>query len=65
MEDDDDLSPDSAEYYLNRHRDEEPEECEWGCCFPGECCMPGPHLKSECHTAQMVRDFERDMRRSR
>lgn len=27
---------------------------EDGCCFPGECCMPGFHLKSECHTADMI-----------
>lgn len=25
-----------------------------GCCFPGECCMPGPHYESECHTAEML-----------
>lgn len=23
----------------------------FGCCSPGECCMPGLHLLSECHTA--------------
>ena len=22
-----------------------------GCCYPGECCMPGLHMLSECHTA--------------
>jgi hypothetical protein len=25
-----------------------------GCCFPSECCMPGSHLRSECHTAEMI-----------
>jgi hypothetical protein len=25
---------------------------EWGCCYPGTCCMPGEHMKSECHTAE-------------
>ena len=24
---------------------------DFGCCYPGECCMPGLHLLSECHTA--------------
>lgn len=23
----------------------------FGCLFPGECCMTGMHLTSECHTA--------------
>lgn len=27
-------------------------ECGQACCYPGgECCMPGLHLLSECHTA--------------
>jgi hypothetical protein len=25
--------------------------CEWGCCYPDKCCMPGEHMKNECHTA--------------
>jgi hypothetical protein len=25
---------------------------EWGCCYPDKCCMPGEHMKSECHTAE-------------
>lgn len=28
-------------------------EAPAGCCFPGECLMPGAHLLSECHTAEM------------
>lgn len=35
--------------------DEDFTEDEDECCFPGECCMPGPHLRSECHTAEMIR----------
>ena len=34
-------------------RDEMDEE---GCLFPGECCMPGPHVKGECHTPDMIED---------
>jgi hypothetical protein len=29
-------------------------EMVFGCCFPGRCCMPGPHFKSECCTAEMM-----------
>ena len=38
--------------------DEETREPpEFGCCLPpGECCMPGLHFPSECHTAA---DYER------
>ncbi len=25
-----------------------------GCLFPGNCCMPGPHYESECHTPEML-----------
>jgi hypothetical protein len=28
-----------------------------GCCFPGRCCMPGEHLRSECHTAEMMEEY--------
>ena len=42
----------------DEERDEEPREApEFGCCLPpGECCMPGLHFPSECHTAA---DYER------
>lgn len=30
------------------------DDSEFGCCFPSECCMPGPHMKSECCTAEMM-----------
>jgi len=37
--------------------DELHEPPEFGCCLPpGECCMPGLHFPSECHTAA---DYER------
>jgi hypothetical protein len=39
--------------------DEECEDCEddpIGCVFPGRCVMPGVHLESECHTAEMMED---------
>ena len=38
--------------------DDEPRSApEFGCCLPpGECCMPGLHLPSECHTAA---DYQR------
>lgn len=29
------------------------ERLDFGCCMPGECCMPGLHFPSECHTAAM------------
>jgi hypothetical protein len=33
--------------------DDDPE----GCCYQdGQCCMPGPHRMSECHTAEMIED---------
>jgi hypothetical protein len=35
----------------NDREDDDPE----GCCYePGQCCMPGPHRLSECHTADMI-----------
>ena len=38
--------------------DDEPRSApEFGCCLPpGECCMPGLHFPSECHTAA---DYQR------
>jgi len=29
-----------------------------GCLFPGQCCMPGPHYTSECHTPEMLMALE-------
>lgn len=32
--------------------DEQRETTEFGCCLPpGDCCMPGLHFPSECHTS--------------
>ena len=28
-----------------------------GCCFPDRCLMPGEHLRSECHTAEMLENY--------
>lgn len=33
------------------------DDDEEGCCFPGECCMPGYHLRGECHTAEMAQQY--------
>jgi len=39
------------------YADEDSGPPEFGCCLPpGECCMPGLHFPSECHTAA---DYER------
>lgn len=27
------------------------------CAFPGACCMPGEHMRCECHTADMLEDY--------
>jgi len=36
------------------YADDEPRESlGFSCCLPGECCMPGLHFPSECHTAAM------------
>ena len=34
---------------------------EDGCLFPGQCCMPGPHNKHECHTPDMLQDDPEDV----
>lgn len=51
---------DSAHEALRLHRERlaaTPEPLEFGCCLPeGECCMPGLHFPSECHTTA---DYER------
>lgn len=45
----------TPEDYRGEH-DPDEEECA-GCCFPGECIMPGEHLRSECHTAEMMEAY--------
>ena len=40
--------------------DEDCEDCEddpLDCLFPGRCLMLGEHLLSECHTAEMIEQF--------
>ena len=34
--------------------DDDDELNEFGCLFPSECVMQGYHMKSECHTAEML-----------
>lgn len=55
MEDDDDYGMEDAEYWLRQSDEDEESSLEEGCVFPGQCCMPGPHFTSECHTAEMIR----------
>lgn len=45
------------------YRPPEPRcEDEWGCLLPGECCMPYPHTKGECYTAEEAEAMEREAR---
>jgi hypothetical protein len=30
------------------------------CLYPDNCCMPGPHLPFECHTAEMAEELMRE-----
>jgi hypothetical protein len=48
------LSPNEIEPAPPDNR--EREECQ----FPGRCLMPGDHLSSECHTVEMVEQYNRD-----
>ena len=63
---DDEINDRDAEYWLRDREDgdgthyAEDDDAEEGCCFPDKCCMPGPHLRSECCTAEMMQDFERE-----
>jgi hypothetical protein len=50
-EDDDDQNALNDRYALDEAIDEHT------CCFPGNCLMPGEHMRSECHTAEMVEDY--------
>lgn len=43
--------------------DENPDEDDdWECCYPGQCCMPGPHMRSECHTAEDYKSLDEEAR---
>lgn len=39
---------------------DEDEDDGFGCCYPGECCMPGLHMLSECHTAEDIEQQNSD-----
>jgi predicted YcjX-like family ATPase len=39
------------------------EDDPLGCLFPGKCLMPGEHLISECHTAEMLKEFNAEKAR--
>lgn len=47
------IDEDDDERDLSDPRDQD-VEVRWGCLFPGACCMPGPHMVDECHTAEML-----------
>ena len=49
--------PDYGDDY-ERERLDGDDEAQEGCCFPGQCCMPGPHFRHECHTAEMIQTHE-------
>jgi|GEM_PF-3549196 len=42
----------------HRYQDDDSPLGPEGCCFPGKCCMPGPHYESECHTPEMLMAIE-------
>lgn len=51
------MTDDDIADMADRHHQEQ----RWTCQFPGECCMQGLHHADECHTAEMVEDYERAM----
>ena len=53
---DDDFDDD---YYAHEdlvERDEFGHEA-FGCLFPSQCCMPGPHYPSDCVSVEMMEDL--------
>ena len=34
-----------------------------GCCFPGRCLTVGDHDPAECVSAEMVEEYERNLRK--
>lgn len=34
---------------------------DYGCLYPEKCCMPGPHQRNECHTAETMDDFYKEL----
>lgn len=55
-----------SDYYNHGDEDYHSPQTRWEgeirCLFPGECCMPGEHRKSECHTAEDLEAYERETR---
>ena len=54
---------DFDDYYANGYphedlveRDEFGHEA-FGCLFPSQCCMPGPHYPSDCVSVEMMEDL--------
>jgi hypothetical protein len=52
--DDDDFDSDPLDDYVGRNTLDD----VYGCEFPEECIMAGPHALSECHTAEMLERYE-------
>ena len=49
--------------YLIPEDDEENEE-QWECAYPGRCLMPDPlHHRSECHTIADMKAYYAEMER--
>lgn len=51
--------------FLYRHDDDLPPERDRGCLFPDRCCMPGDHTSDECHTAEMMEQYEQEQEQTR
>lgn len=50
----DDTYDEDCETCGERYYDDEREDDIFGeCLYPKECVMPGDHMPSECHTAEM------------
>ena len=50
---------DFDDYYAHEdlvERDEFGYEA-FGCLFPSQCCMPGPHYPSDCVSVEMMEDL--------
>jgi hypothetical protein len=42
---------------MNDEMEESPLGPE-GCCFPGQCCMPGPHIAEKARDLSIVMGYE-------
>ena len=55
--------PDDCGCFDHEEYDEESIDGQdevWDCIFPGRCLMVGDHMRSECHTAEMLEDYYRE-----